>query len=137
MVDMAHDGHDRRTALELFRQVLNAVFRQILFLGEAHLFHFIAEFGGYDGGRVDVQRLVDGRHDAEVEQHLDDFIGLQAHLVSHVRHTDGFFDADLALSGLDGLRSLRHGTAGILGPPASASARHIIHILVAAAPGAH
>ena len=106
---------------------------QILFFGEAHLFHFIAEFGGYDGCRVDVQRLVDGRHDAEVEQHLDDFIGLQAHLVSHVGHPDGFFDADLALDGLEGLGGLRNNAAG-LGPSASASARHIIHIIAAAAP---
>ena len=100
MVDVAHDGHDRRTALELLGRILGVVLGQIFLFREAHLFHFVAELGGDDGGGVDVQRLVDGRHDAEVEQHLDELVGLQAHLVRHVRHADGFLDADLALGGL-------------------------------------
>ncbi|MFR0874483.1 MAG: hypothetical protein ACLSHC_07645 [Bilophila wadsworthia] len=53
--------------------------------------------------------------------------------MSHVGHPDGFFDADLALDGLEGLGGLRNNAAG-LGSSASASARHIIHIIAAATP---
>ena len=99
MVNVPHDGHHRRTRPELFGRI-GFSGSQIVFFRKAHLFHLIAELGSHHCGGVDIQGVIDGGHYAETEQHLDDLAGLDAHLVGHVRHPDGFLNADLALGGL-------------------------------------
>ena len=46
VVDVAHDGDDRRTGLEIFGLIL-LLGQQVIFFGEAGLFHFVVEFGGH------------------------------------------------------------------------------------------
>ena len=102
MVDVAHDGHDRRTGL----QVLGLVRLggdEVVVLGKTELFHFEAELRSGQGGGLHVQGLVDGDQRAESEQDLDEILGLGAHLAGQVGDPDGLLHADLALGRLHGL----------------------------------
>ena len=102
MVDMTHDGDHGRTRLEILGLVGFGLAEIVLFL-EAGLLNLVVEFGGHDLGRVEINGLVDGGHDSEVEKHLDDFVGLEAHLMRHIGDADGLGDAQLALRRLQGL----------------------------------
>ncbi len=66
VVDVSHNGYDRRTGKQAFRAV-DFGRNKIIFFGEAHFFHFIAKFGGDKSSRVDVERTVDSRHNAKIE----------------------------------------------------------------------
>jgi hypothetical protein len=57
----------------------------------------VAEFLDHQHRRIALDRLIDGRHDAEVHQHLDDFGGLHCHLLRQLGHRDGLPERDLAL----------------------------------------
>jgi len=97
VVDVAHDGHDRRT-------------RQFLGLGLALqvLFQFIgleqdcsvSHFGDHELRGLLVDGLVDGRHYAEVHQGLDDVRCLDRHLLRDFADGDRLADGDLALDRL-------------------------------------
>jgi len=102
VVDMTHDGDHGRTRLEILGLVGFGLAEIVLFL-EAGLLNLVVEFGGHDLGRVEINGLVDGGHDSEVEKHLDDFVGLEAHLMRHIGDADGLGDAQLALRRLQGL----------------------------------
>ena len=58
--------------------------------------------------------------------------------MGHVRHADGFFHADFALGGLDGL-CRRLGGGAVFGPPfrTPAGARHVVIILMPASGQVH
>ncbi len=127
---MAHDGDDRRTGPEILGLVRNLLLQVVLLL-EARLLHLVAELGRNDGRRVEVDGLVDGRHDPKVEEHLDDLVGLEAHLVRHVGNADGVLDAQLALGLLQGLGHGR-GSLGLaaLAVALAAHARSVVLLLM-------
>ena len=126
VVHVAHDGHHGRARLEGFGSV-HVLGGQVVVFREAHLFHFIAKFGSDQGGRVKVQGLVDGGHDAKAKENLDDLVGFETHLVGHVGHTDGFRDADFALGGLERLRGRgRHGLAALATTLATAQTHAVV-----------
>ena len=109
VVDVAHNGDHRRTRLEGFGSV-HFLGGQVVIFREACLFHFITKFGSYQGGSFEIQCLVDGGHNAQAKENLDDFIGLKTHLVSHVGYANGFSHADFALGSLQRLCGLRCGS---------------------------
>ena len=93
VVDVAHDGDDRRTGLEGFRRVddffdFRRVFRRC-FLGNGD-----AEFIGNEGGRIEIQFLVDRRHDAAHEELLHDFADIAAQAFGKVLDDDCFRQFD-------------------------------------------
>ena len=94
MVDVAHDGHDRRARQLLgFRhggRFVQEGFRIVQLGGDGD----VAQFLDHDHGRFLVQHLVDGDHLAQLHQVLDDFRGLDGHLVRQVGHADGLGHVD-------------------------------------------
>ena len=97
VVDVAHDGNHRRPRLERHILVLGRVLdeegiRVVQFGGKCLVAHFL----DHDHGRFLVQHLVDGDHRTHLHHDLDDFDGLDRHLVGQVRHRDGFGNVDLA-----------------------------------------
>jgi len=104
VVDVAHDGDDGRPGSEVPRLRLDAL-QQLVVLG-GHGLDLVAELGGNEGRRVDVDGLVDGDHHAQAEQFVDDVAGTHAHLLGEFAHADGFGDADPPLDRL-GRRDLR------------------------------
>jgi hypothetical protein len=76
VVDVTHDGHDRRTRLLVLGHMLALqVFFDLVAL--EHLGHVTHLFDHQRRG-VAIDRLVDGGHDAHVHHGLDDFGGLTA-----------------------------------------------------------
>ena len=94
VVDVAHDGHDRRARQLLgFRhggRFVQEGFRIVQLGGDGD----VAQFLDHDHGRFLVQHLVDGDHLAQLHQVLDDFRGLDGHLVRQVGHADGLGHVD-------------------------------------------
>ena len=73
MVDVTHDGHDRRTMNQRGRIIFNfRDCRRICFRWQ--FFHSHAEFAGNQASSVKVDFLIDRRHDAQHHQFLDHFI---------------------------------------------------------------
>ncbi len=78
VVDMTHDRDHRRTGLEQFgivRVVGRAVGKHFFIRLCDLLFEFDAEVGGDQFAGIEVDFLIDGRHNAEHKQPLDDFRG--------------------------------------------------------------
>ena len=93
VIDMAHHSHHRRPVLPLafnaqglLEGLLHGVFMDELDLVAHHL--------DYRGGRILVDGLVDGRHQAQIHQRLDDFAGLDGHALGEFADGDhlGHFD---------------------------------------------
>ena len=87
VVDMAHDGDDRRTRLQRARFVRYA-FQAFEHVGFRHALDGVAVFGGDEFGRVGVDHVVDLRHDAVLHQHLDDVDGAARHAVGEFGNGD-------------------------------------------------
>lgn len=93
VVDVAHDGDDRRTGLERFRRIDDffdfcRIFRR-RFLGDGD-----AKFIGNEGRRIEVQFLVDRSHDAAHEELLHDFAHIAAQAFGEVLDDDRFWQFD-------------------------------------------
>ena len=89
VVDVAHDGDDRRTSLEGFRRIndffdFRRIFRRCFFRDSD------AEFIGNKGRRLKIQFLVDCRHDAAHEKLLHDFAYITAQAFCKVLDDDRF-----------------------------------------------
>ena len=95
VIDVTHDGDDRRTRLQVLGRRLRAL--QVL-LDLVLLEHLrrVAHLLDHEHRGVLIDRLVDGRHDAHVHQDLDDFGRLDRHLLRELRDGDGLADADFA-----------------------------------------
>ena len=76
VVDVAHDGDDRRTGEEILLGILNVLVLEGVLggLGQLH-FQFHAEFGADQLRGVEVQFVVDGGDDAQHHQLFDDLAG--------------------------------------------------------------
>ena len=97
MVDVTHDGDDRRAR----QQILGVVGLSLvddLFLAEGGRLDLVAELVRDQRRRVVIDALVDvDAHHAERPQLLDDLVALDAHLLGQVGHADGLAHANHAL----------------------------------------
>src|SRR4051812_46509026 len=128
VVDVAHDGHDRRTGLELFRRVgrgRERIFRLVLVL--AHRLE--TEFAGDELDLIEVEALIDGDHQSHVlEREADDFRRGQLQNLGELGDRDELVDAnDLFLAfrrfGEPCFSTLAHLAAHVTGgPPLRATA---------------
>ena len=124
MVDVAHHGHDRRA-----RQRLGLLRRHVL-VGEGFRIvqrgnhRAVAHFLHDDHRGVLVQRLVDGRHLAQLHQLLDDFRRLDGHLVRQLGDRDGLGHVHFEHARLDrrGLHAFFLAATVIAATPARAAA---------------
>ncbi len=96
MIDMAHDGHDRRARL----QVLGVVFladEAFLDVGLGHAPDGMAELLGDELGGVGVDHVGDLVHLAVLHQELDDVDAALGHAVGELLDGDDLGDHDVAL----------------------------------------
>ena len=85
VVDMAHDGDDRRARLQACLRVGLADDAELdVGLGDA--LDLVAEFGRDQLGGVGVDRLGDGHHDADLHQRLDHVGAALGHAVGELLH---------------------------------------------------
>jgi hypothetical protein len=99
VIDVAHDGDDRRARLKVLGVLGELGFQRALFL-EADLFDGSAEDLRQVADHLHVERLVDGREDVALEQHLDDQVRLDAELVGQLLDGGALADGDLGVLGL-------------------------------------
>ena len=104
VVDVAHDGHDGRTADEVFLAVL------FLMYGVGHLggdeFGGESEFLGHDVDGLCVKALVDGHHHADVHTGGDDAVDGHVHHHGQFVGRHEFGDFQYAAFGFFGLHVL-------------------------------
>ena len=119
MIDVAHDGYDRRARLEVFGVVL---FTDEAFLdvGLGHAPDGVSEFLGNQLGGIGVDHVGDLAHLAVAHQELDDVDAALGHAVGELLDGDDLGNDDLALD--LGLR-LRVRLSASSGAPGGASAR--------------
>ena len=102
MVNVAHDGDDRRALDDVARVFVglghDLCFEVVFFDEDVLVPHF---FGDERGGFL-VQHLVDGDHRAEFHHDFDEFARLDAHFLCEFANGDGFRDADFARDRGDG-----------------------------------
>ena len=105
MVDVTHDGDDRRAAdlLEV-GLVFFGLQLDLFFEGDLHYVH--PDLFRQLGGGLDVEYVVDGGHDAALEQRLDQVLGLDAQLLGELAHGHAGRDGHRAF----GLVVLEHQT---------------------------
>src|SRR5688572_30298783 len=96
VVDVAHDGDDRRARQRDIRGLHARLQRFFDLVGLQHL-RDVAHLLDHQHGCVLVHGLVDGRHDAHVEHGLHDFARLHGHALGKLRDRDRLADRDLAL----------------------------------------
>ena len=96
VVDMAHDGHDRRTRLQ-GRGIVGRVEQTFLHVRFGDTAHRVAQFFGDELGGVGVDRVGDLRHVTLLHQDLDDVDTALRHAVREFLDRDRFRDRDLAL----------------------------------------
>ena len=90
MVDVTHDGDDRRSGLQVFRIIfLILVLHLHLFL-HVDEFDFEAEFSGDELDDFRIEALVDGYHDAKAHTLADDFSEADIHQVGEFAYADEF-----------------------------------------------
>src|SRR6185437_12620405 len=89
VVDMAHDGDDRRTRDHRLGRIVGT-FQTFEHVGFGDALDGVAVFGGHEFGGVGVDRVVDRRHDAVLHQHLDDVDGTARHAVGEFGNGDRF-----------------------------------------------
>ena len=94
VIDMAHDGDDRRADQQLGVGVDRA-FQAQLDVRFGHAPHAVAEFCHHQLGGVGIERLRHGRHDAELHQGLDDLGRAGGHAIGEFLHGDLFWQNDV------------------------------------------
>ncbi len=95
MVDVAHDGHDRRARLKLALFV-GGIEQAFLDVGFRHAAHRVAHFLGDQLSGIGVDHVVDGRHLALLHQQADDVHRAFGHAVGKILNRDHLGDRDLA-----------------------------------------
>ncbi len=95
VVDMAHDGDHRRAGHQVGLGIDGAL-QAHLHVGFRHAPRAMAEFLHHQFGGVGIQRLGDGRHDAEFHQRLDHLAGAGGHAVGEFLYRDGVRKNDVA-----------------------------------------
>ncbi len=89
VVDMAHDGHDRRARLQVGVGILRT-FQAHFDVGFRHALHAMAEFLHDQLGRIRVDGLRQRRHHAHAEQRLHHLAATRGHAVRKFLHGDRF-----------------------------------------------
>ncbi len=102
VVDVAHDGHDRRPRqrLELAALRLDLVLEHVFLVAHRR----VAEFLDHQLRGVLVDGLVDGGHHAHLHHRLDDLVGLDGHAVRELADRDRLGQLHVALDGRGRLR---------------------------------
>ena len=95
VVDVTHDGDDRRPRQEIFLLLFLGNFLDDFFF-EGDDVHDAAEGFGEAGCRAHVQSLIDGGKNAAVEELFQDFLGAHVQLFREVADGDAFGDGDVA-----------------------------------------
>ena len=93
MVDVAHDGDDRRTRLQHGR-VVRHVEQALFHVGFRHAAHGMAHFLGEELGGVGVEHVVDGRHLPLLHQQANDVDRALGHAVGQFLDGDRLGDRD-------------------------------------------
>ena len=98
VIDMAHDGDDRRTRDQRAFGIGGAgqAFQHVAF---RDALDDMAIFGGDQFGGVGVDDVVGRRHHAVLHQHLDDVHDPARHAVGEFGNGDGFGNGDVARTG--------------------------------------
>ena len=100
VIDMAHDGDDRRPRDALADDgLLGRLFDRGLSI-EGNVLDAVAELAGEQRSGVDVEHLIERRHLAEFHQFLDQVAGLDAHRAAEIADRDALGDTHHALGGL-------------------------------------
>ncbi len=95
VVDMAHDGDDRRARLQIMLFILLAL-QPDLHVGIRHAAGFMAEFAHHQLGGVGIDILGDGRHHAHLHQGAHNLAAGGGHTVGQLLHGDGLGQNDFA-----------------------------------------
>ena len=95
VVDVAHDGHDRRPRQQILR-VVGDVEQAFLDVGGGHALDRVAELFGDELGRVGVDHVGDLVHLALLHQQADDVDGAFRHAVGELLDGDRLGNRDLA-----------------------------------------
>ena len=91
VVNVTHDGHDRRTRCGLAFELQR--FGQGIFQGRvADQGDLVAQLFGDQLSGLLIEHLVDGDRSTQLEHELDDFSGLDRHLLRQFRDGDGLAD---------------------------------------------
>ena len=98
MVDVSHDGDDGRTLFECLWIVLDLGNQRRIDI-RRQLFGCDAKLGGDEGCRVEIDLLIDARHDAHEEQFLDDVGRGVAHLGCEILDGDRLGQLDVLRTG--------------------------------------
>ena len=99
VVNVAHDGHDRRARLSRSARITVAHqrFFQLVFTTQNN---FVAHLFGNQLCGFLVDNLVDGGHSAQLHHHFDDLRTFYRHLVGQLGHGDGFTDHHVTVNHL-------------------------------------
>ena len=98
MVNVTHNGNNRRTELEALRVILDfGDFRRVCI--RRQFFTGYAKFGCHESCRIEVDFLVDGCHYAHHKELLHDFSSRVAHLGSEVLNGNHFRQLDVLRTG--------------------------------------
>ncbi len=98
MIDVAHDGHDRRTRREVvvFRIGAGKALFDVRF---RNAFHGVAEIGDNQLGGVGVEHRVRRHHLSLLHQFTNQVDRAHRHALGEVLNSDGFGNDDLAHDG--------------------------------------
>ena len=95
VVDVTHDGHDRRTRLEMFVMVVQTI-KADLDVGFRHAFHGVAKFLDDQLRRVGVEHVGRANEFALLHHELHDVSLTLAHAVGEIGNRDRFRQHDFA-----------------------------------------
>ena len=133
MVNVAHDGHDRRTLDDITRVFVgfghDLRFEFVFFEQDVLVSHF---FGDKRSGFL-VEQLVDGHHRTQFHHDFDQFARFDAHFLRQFTDGDGFRDTHFTRDGGNGFFEfaafalvLTRGFAASAAPATAAAARFIL-----------
>src|SRR6266705_3337738 len=108
VVDVPHHSDHERARLQLGLVVFGRVGEQRFRIVEFRRLGHVAHFGHDDHRGFLVQHLIDRHHVAQFHQHLDDFGGLDRHLVGEITDGNGLRHHELAHDRLGGRAELLH-----------------------------
>ena len=128
MVDVTHDGHDRRTRLEVLLAVVEVFGGQLILRGHFRLlFQRDVKIRADKRGGIEVNLAVDGRHVAQQEELLDNLRAGLADLFAQVAHDNRV----AAHVGVFNLNRRHHLLCGRLFHAAALAAAHHVVIISA------
>ena len=95
VIDVAHDGHDRRTRFQLFFGICLAS-QPFDHIGFRHALDLMAHFLGDELCGISIDQIIDRVHLALFHQELDDVHGALGHAVGEFLNSDRLWNDDFA-----------------------------------------